>query len=236
MSLFPIIPVHRRPGDPDFANVVLLVHFDGVDGSTGFTDESNSAHALTAGSAAEVDTAQSLFGGGSLLCPNAAGGYVEADDHADWSFGSGAVTFEWAVRFTSVIAGDAFLSQFGTSGNRAWNLNMASTTVFTFQYTENGSSLANINFSWTPLINTWYQLALTRSGNTWRFYVNGTQTGGDQIAAITLYDPTTVMRISGEATAASVLDGWMDEVRITKGVARYTGASYTVADQAFPDG
>ena len=52
-------------GDPYFANVSLLLHCDGSDASTTFTDSSSNGHTVTASNDAQIDTAQSKFGGAS---------------------------------------------------------------------------------------------------------------------------------------------------------------------------
>ena len=52
-------------GDPNFANVTLLLHSDGTSGSTTFTDNSNSSRTITASGNAQIDTTIKKFGSGS---------------------------------------------------------------------------------------------------------------------------------------------------------------------------
>jgi hypothetical protein len=96
------IEVEAEATDPNFASVVLLVGFDGSDGSTTFTDESGAAHALTAVGNVQVDTAQSKFGGASGLF-DGAGDAITAADSAAWHFGTGDFTVEAWVRFSRVL-------------------------------------------------------------------------------------------------------------------------------------
>ena len=65
------------------ADTKLLIHADGADGSTSFTDSSASGHTITANGNAQVDTDQKEFGTGSLLC-DGTGDYLSIPDHADW--------------------------------------------------------------------------------------------------------------------------------------------------------
>lgn len=78
--------------------------------------------------------------------------------------------------------------------------------------------------SWSPSLNTWYHLAVCRSGNNMRFFVDGTQVGSTQSFSSTIADVSTAL------TVGSILfvgfeyyfKGYMDEVRLTKGEALYT--------------
>ena len=55
------------PTDPDYANVSLLLHMDGTDGSTTFTDNSPIGHTVTAVSNAQINTARDKFGGARMI-------------------------------------------------------------------------------------------------------------------------------------------------------------------------
>ncbi len=77
------------------------MHFDGSDASTTSGDSSTAAHgnATFAGNA-QLDTAQSKFGGSSLLL-DGTGDYLTYADHADWTFGTSDFTIDGFVRFAS---------------------------------------------------------------------------------------------------------------------------------------
>ena len=81
---------------------------------------------------------------------------------------------------------------------------------------------------------TWYSFAVVRSGNAWYGYVDGVRTTLAASTSGTVHNDTNSLRIGGDSNGR-VVDGWLDEIRITKGVARYTGASYTPTTEAFPD-
>ena len=88
-----------------FASIAeLILHYDGIDGSTTFTD-STTRHTITAYQQAQIDTAQSKFGGASGLF-DGTGDYVAATDNlADFNFGTDPFTVDFWVRFNTTAAG-----------------------------------------------------------------------------------------------------------------------------------
>src|SRR5687768_6144765 len=110
----------------DEVYTVALLHMDGADGSTTFTDESGKT--WTARGDAQIDTAQSVFGGASgRLDGN--GDFVDTPDHADWDFGSGDFTLDLRVRFAAV--GTAYFITHGDTyaGGSGWFLRYAASTL-----------------------------------------------------------------------------------------------------------
>jgi len=86
------------PTDPDFASVVLLLHCNGSNGGTTFTDNSSYGRAMTANGNAQTSTAQSKFNGSSGLF-DGAGDYLTASASSDFTFGTGDYTIESWVYF-----------------------------------------------------------------------------------------------------------------------------------------
>lgn len=226
-------------GDPFWDSVVLLAGFDGADGATAFSDESPAAHgAFTFANQAQLDTGQKKFGTASLRIDGISDN-VQLADHADWNFGSGQFTVEAFLRIND-LAANSFLtvvSHFEVTGNqKAWILDADLTTdEFRFAYTTDGSTVIQIRGDFTFLENVWYHVAVDRdASDKIRSYVDGDVVGGPTAAADTIFDSTTNL-IVGAAFGGSVseLDGWIDEIRITKGVARYGGA-FTPPTAKFP--
>ena len=82
-------------------------------------------------------------------------------------------------------------------------------------------------------LNQWYHVAVVREGNVYRGYLNGVQTWTQTVAG-SLYDSTPrglILGANAEYTWGSApkspLDGYIDDLRISKGVALYTGNSFT---------
>jgi Concanavalin A-like lectin/glucanases superfamily len=205
-------------GDANFSNVVLLMRADGTDGSTTFLDHSLSTKTLTANGNVQIDTAQSQWGGSSALF-DGTGDYVSAVASTDFEFGSGDFTIEFWVRVNS---GSDF-------------------SVF---YTEDGKTSLHYDASrWVWRANdlnvfvtadsagaTFDHVALVRNGSTTRVYRNAVliATG----TSIDCVNTNSAIRIG---TGYRSLNGWLDDLRITKGVARYTSAGFALPTAAFPD-
>lgn len=224
--------------DPHFANVVLLVGFDGSDGATSATDESLSAHTpFTWVGNAQLDTAEKKFGSASLLL-GGSGDMVSVPDSDDWNFGSGAFTIECWVRFAILATNNFFLSQSGgTNGSNGFHLNLTSSGVLSFSWRSTAPSNPSLDSS-AGVMTTgqWYHVAVDRTGNTLRLYVDGVMVGKDASWTTTQANIAEAFRFGARgAPGSGVLNGWMDEVRITKGVARYASdAGFTVPTGPFP--
>lgn len=226
-------------GDPHFANVVLLVGFDGTDGATTATDDSPSAHTLTFNGNAQLDTGVAPpFGTASLLL-DGSGDYVSAPDSADWHI-TGDVTFEWFARMTDVgQLFQNFLTQSGNSGNYSWrfvtlfqNLGLRLSTNGAIE--ETPASTGN-----AILASTWQHYCVERAGNKFRMYIGGVMVGSSTILGTTaLFDSNASLGIGAMATGTPGDDSiaaHIKEVRITNGVARYNNdAGFTAPTAAFP--
>lgn len=222
--------------DPHFASVVLLaVNDNAADATTTFVDQSSAARTLTANGNVQYDTAQAPTGMTSSALFDGTGDYISAVDSADWDFGTGDFTVEAWVRFSSLPAStvQAFVSNYG-----------GSTTGWTQQFRADGSNRLVFGtsgdspleaFAWAPVIDTWYPVATSRASGTLRSYIAGTQIGGDVANAEDITGSTAILAIGRIGSLnAQYLIGWMASVRVTKGVARYTGTSYTVPTLPLP--
>ena len=236
-SLQEIVDARRAgvwPPDDYWDNVVALLHFDGADGSTAFVDQR--LHAFTALGNAQLDTAQFKFGTASLLCDGSGDG-ITTPDSADWEFAGGDFTIETWVRFNSVVASHIVSRANNGDGAGSWILWRNDSAQLEFYYTTNGllGTARRAQGAWSASAGTWYHLAACRSGADLRLFVDGTQIGttfnaGTDIIA----DTTQPMRIGIAPDGGRPHNGWIDDVRITKGVARYT-ANFTPPTEPFPN-
>jgi hypothetical protein len=72
----------------------------------------------------------------------------------------------------------------------------------------------------TASLNTWYHVAIVRSGSTITFYINGTSVGTATLSSDLTSDQVNIGRYFG---GSDYYNGYIDDLRITKGVARYVG-------------
>lgn len=229
-----------RTGGLD-ANVVLLLHCDGGDGSTTFTDSSLNPKTQTAVGNAQVDTAQSKFGGASMLL-DGTGDWVTTPDNADFNLGSSDFTVDLWFNCNKAGGSDADLGG-QTDGigapwsNTSYFIDRGSANAMRF-FVSDGTNLTAIQGTtqFTNALNTgWHHLAAVRDGNTMRLFIDGVQEASGAFTG-TLPNATALHTIGARAsTGGSPWVGWIDEWRITRGVARWT-ENFTPPTTAYRDG
>lgn len=212
----------------------LMLHCDGADGSTTITDSSYSAHTVTAVNDAQIDTAQSVFGGASLLLDGT--DYITVPDSDDWSWGSGDWTIDFRVRFNSESAYDTFFSQWPGAGNYGILLAQDATTNTVYLFaSSNGTAYTTCSAPWNPTTGTWYHFAVVRTGDVVKFFVNGAQIGTNQTLTGSLFNSTATLNIGRiEVGNQHYFDGWIDEFRVSKGIARWT-SNFTPPTSAYSE-
>ena len=190
---------------------------NGSDTSTTFTDDSPSPLTVTANGTAQIDTAQSKFGGASgIFALNA---YLTTNDTAEMDMGTGDFTVDFWIRFASVGEGQRIFS-IGTYNSSGISCFFAVSGNLQFYI---NSSTATYDTLWGPSINTWYHVAIARSGSTAKVFIDGTQLGSD-ITDSTSLSTTSGIYVSAWdiSTSDGLNGGWLDEFRVSKGVARWT--------------
>lgn len=197
----------------------LLLHGDGADASTTFTDSSASAHAVAPVGDAQIDTAQSKFGGASCLF-DGTGDYLTLDGSADFTFGTGDFTIDCWLRLNALGS-----NQFVYDGRPS-----ATEGVYPTLYVNSSNALIFHTNSATRItggtlsINTWYHIALARSGSSTMMFLNGAQQGStysDSNNYLGSSSPRPFIA-NDSKNIVSPLNGWLDEFRISKGIARWT--------------
>tara|TARA_R110002126_G_scaffold10363_4_gene47216 strand:+ start:542 stop:1315 length:774 start_codon:yes stop_codon:yes gene_type:complete len=222
--------------DPDFANVSLLLPFDGTNGGTTFTDASSNAFVGTANGNAQISTTDPKFGTGCLLL-DGTGDFISYSHNAALSIDN-VFTIEAWVRFdvfnadytntilskwgAGAVANDEFILYYDNSANQ-----------LKFEYRDsNGSTYHAVASSTVSLsTGTYYWLAVSRNGSSWTFNVNGTTSTATNSSAINnpgIYD-LMIGRLGGYSLYD--LSAKIDELRLTKGVARDISS---VPSAAFP--
>ncbi len=225
--------------DPYFSNVGLLCHFNGANNQTTTVDSSSSAKTvILTGTGPKLTTAQFKFGTASLDLSAGTNAYASLADSPDWDFGSGQFTVEAWVRPTVAISGiDVIVAQFTNpvGGNAAWELYFNNNTLnFTYTTTGFSATVTVVGAAYTPTLNTWIHVAADRdASNMLRIYADGVVIAS-ATAAATFWNSTINLRVGNDAVATRGFVGQIDDVRITKGVARYAGA-FTPPSAEFPD-
>ena len=202
--------------DPYWASTTALLAAEGVNGSTVVVDRSALNSNWTANGSLVVSTAQSKWGGSSFFFNG--GGYLTPNAAASTFTLTGGFTIECWLRPSQI---QGLMTDF-RGGGTYFEIGINSGK---FYFNTPGVNTFN-HFSPTLSVNNWYHVAVARSYNTLRGFCNGvlgaTVSNG---SVITAGANRPIIGADGvdPAWSPSKLYGYMDDYRITAGVARYTG-------------
>jgi hypothetical protein len=216
------------------ANLKLLLHFDGSDGATTTTDSTTNSHTVTFHNGTQISTTQSKFGGSSAKF-DGSNDYAKVLNSADFNFGSSDFTIEFWMYATDIMAGyhqDIIGNQIGGgfrvvfSSKGSWEDGLGLRTNL-------GNVQAGSTSGWTN--NIWHHVAVVRNGTAINIYRNGVSNAtATWSGAIT--DTTQNIIVGMDSRSEPPTDypfnGYIDELRITKGEARYT-SNFTPPTSAF---
>lgn len=209
--------------------VSSLLHFDGADASTTFTDETGKT--WTAQGNAQLDTAQKKFGTASLLL-DGTGDYVTAPDHNDFDLGSGDFTIDFWIRFNALPADGNFFALVGHvhTDDSGYQFNVKrSGASYLLEFRNYTGAAYNIDFTKTLSglsTNTWYHFEIDRNGSNFYIFLDGVQQGTTESDADTTTDNAGTFYLGANRVGGQVHNGWIDEFRLSKGIARHT-ANFT---------
>lgn len=208
--------------DPYWSNVVLAMHMDDV----GLTDLKGHAVTLT-GNAARSAT-QSKFGGYSAAF-DGAGDLASVASSSDFAFDTGDFTIDFWVRQTSAATALLIDCRPNSSTNGAYvTLYLEASGIYLYV-----SSAVRITGA-AVSAGAWHHIALSRASGSTRLFVDGAQVGSTYADATSYVSAPVNIGASGSLDWG-MLNGHIDDLRITKGVARHT-ANFTPPAAAFPHG
>ena len=202
-------------------NTSLLLNFT----NAGIFDNAAENDLETVGNA-QISTSVKKYGTGSVSFNGSASTYLLTNSATQVEFGSGNFTIEMWVNFTTAPSNTVEYQLWHpvnhTSGVKRLSILIYESSIGIGYFGTNVAVTSAL--SWTT--GQWYHLAFVRNGNTWTIYRDGTS-----VASGT--DTSTLDVASGYYTGSRI-NGYIDDLRITKGVARYT-ANFTPPTAAFPD-
>ena len=175
---------------------------------------------------AQLSTTEKKFGTASVVF-DGTGDYLELATSSDFGFGTGDYAIEAFIRPTIIAAGKIF--DFRTaSPDVAALIDMDGSG--TLRLNVNGS---NVISGGTVTANTWHHIAVSRVSGTTSLFFNGTRVGSPYTDSND-YGNTKPLKIGANLNGADGFTGYIDEIRISKGVSRYANAaSITVPTAAF---
>lgn len=229
--------------DPYISSVSLLLPMEGTGGS--FVDSSSSPKTITTYYGATQSTSVYKFGAKSMYLNGTTFGsapYISAPYSSAFDLSAGDWTVEcWAYATALNESNNLFaITNTGSSYAQATVVPLANGSAYFLTQGAGGDWLdTTLAAAGTFVLNTWQHVAAVRSGNVFRLYVNGT-------SVISFNSASALSSGSGLSTIGARLpagnssvgsqtwQGYIDDFRVTKGLARYSGASLTVPTEAFP--
>jgi hypothetical protein len=220
-------------------NTSLLLNYT----NAGILDNAMMNDLETVGNA-QISTSVKKYGTGSMAF-DGTGDYLLRDSTSLWDLGTGDFTVEFWVYFNSIgsfngiVAEGTGINGGGSPANSGWGAGYWSSVGWRFYRRTTGGTETFYTFSSTPSTSTWYHIAYTRASSNLKCFVNGTQIGTtqtstDNFSRIDTTTPYWIGRMGSGGTLDNYLNGYIDDLRITKGVARYT-ANFTAPIAAFAD-
>lgn len=212
---------------------VLLLHMDGSEGGTSFTDSATPPKAATVNGSAAISTDQVKFGTASGVF-NSDSDSLTFSAHSQLNF----LDQDWTVEFWYYPTDRHGIA---SSALSVWRDGPV-TRAYWFGVLPDGSLFFKLNgdessdFLSGPMdvvpLNAWSHIAFTRSGSTLRAFLNGNQVGEFQFATPIIDILDTPLAVGAKGSFENSVKGYLDEVRITKGLARYT-SNFTPASEPF---
>ena len=182
---------------------------------------------------AQISTSVYKYGTGSMSF-DGTGDYLSTLSTPNLAFGSGDFTIECWVYASSLGSYNAVFAQFPINGGSASNSYTLETVGSNMEfYYCSGTTLYGPTTLGTITTGVWIHYAICRSGSTLYPFKNGVL-GTTTSITQTLNSPTSAITVGGEVAGGGYWNGYIDDLRITKGYARYT-ANFTPPTAAFPN-
>lgn len=209
----------------NIANTSLLCNFT----NAGIFDQTAKNILETVGDA-KVSTAQYKYGTGSMYF-DGSGDYLSVPDNPLLELESGDFTIEAWIYVVSYVSTSAIITK-GTGVSSPFLIYIGGSSEITFYASTTGSSwtISDLRFATNPATSTWHHIAVTRSGSTFRTFFNGTLANSTTLSGSLLNNSSPLW--VGYYNAA--FNGYIDDLRITKGYARYT-SNFTPPTSALKD-
>jgi len=203
--------------NPPWENVVLLLHADGTNNSISFVDSSQYNWPVTAVNGGVISTTDPKFGTGALKLP----GYVSVPDNAIFDFGIGDFTIELQVHVPAGSGNYGAFFGWQNGGVEFW-LGVAFTGG---NLQINWPSGGNVNTSTGFLRDNYSWVVFSRASGVFAAWVDLELANVNSTALTTPFNPTVALQVGASNSGGALPAGYVDEVRITKGIALYTQAA-----------
>lgn len=196
------------------AEPVLLMHCEGADEGTTFTDNSPVGHTLVAAGSAKTDDAEKYFGSTS----------------ANFSTGSclisGGASYEWTlatdytvdlfVKHTATADVQTYVLAYDSDNTHSWRIYKDGSHQLKFAVMDNATPVVSLN-STATLDTNWHHVAICKVGIIYGLYIDGTQVAySSDVSTLSLAVGANTKIYLGANYNIEEMNGWLDEIRICK--------------------
>lgn len=192
------------------------------------------------------------FGNGVLELDGNGDG-VTAADSSDFEFGSGDFTLECFVKFRSLPTGSNRATFFGkwreTTNERSYELFLGGPSLnnnqLAFRISTDGQAgtvATIVTVEWEPALGHYYHVAVQREAGEVTLFIDGVAQNAPAADANSYHDNASLFSVGGQQSSTNSMvantsvDGFLEEVRVTKGVARYNPVGFVPPSAAFDRG
>lgn len=191
-------------------NTKLLLHMDGSDGSTTFTDSAG-GHSPSNNGNVQIDTAYKKWGTASALF-DGTGDYVSVADHADWDVLTQTdFTIDLWVKHDDHANTETYVAQY-EDGSNYWMFYHLDGSGIRFLAVTGGATTVDTGFAGEITDTGEHHVAAIKHGDDYGIYLDGSIVAHTNDSDTDTY--TGALEIGARAAGTLAFDGWMDEVRI----------------------
>jgi hypothetical protein len=211
-------------------NTQLLTNFT----NAGILDATSKNNLETVGNA-QISTTQSKFGGSSMYF-DGTGDWLLGPASQNLALGTGDFTVEawiYVTTFTTTTGFQAiFSNRNSTTTQASFDFGIRNSDKYLYFYNRN-TDVSTFSTAGLSGVNTWIHVAIARVGSTITFYINGTASGTVSVSTNSFGSNNVIYVGSNFNATPDIFNGYIDDLRVTKGVARYT-TGFTPPTAAFP--
>ncbi|MBN1903886.1 MAG: LamG domain-containing protein, partial [Deltaproteobacteria bacterium] len=200
-------------------NTVLYIHSDDEDGSTEITDSSTKNHPVTVNGNVHHEIDNSKFGSSSIYF-DGSGDYLTIPYTDDFNLSNGDFTIDAWFNSNSFSSSQIITSKDTYGSNYDWCIQIASATTIRL-YTNRTISNLSVTVP-TMNIGEWYHVAIVRHNGTNTIYLNGVSYGSNTMGITNHSQNYVTVGCSSWNNPEILFNGYIDELRISKGIARWT--------------
>ena len=198
----------------------LLLHMEGANSGTAFRDETGKTVSVVG--TVITSTTKKRFGSTSQYIGGTSSSYLSLVDSADWYFGNGDFTVDfwyYALDYTNRIL---FCQTTNGETPKGFYTYMATTHLYSRWFNSGGTRL-DTDITHGMSTGQWYHLAFVRSTTNLKVFINGISVYDSALFGVdTLYDTADVLCVGGGYTSSFSNNGYIDEFRLSAGIARWT--------------